>query len=133
MLQRFFKKYGKAIVSVLVACGIASWQGMSGDHHIDGREGVVVLLAFLNAGMVFIIPLVPEYPWAKTAVGVGIAGATALSAVMLGGLSYDELTVVGMAIVQALGIKFAPAVSNNGVEAPTGFSDAPEEVGFKDL
>lgn len=122
-MNSFIQKYGKALASTAVALVIAGWQAWSGDKHIDSREAVIIVLAFGNAAMVYIIPMVPEYPWAKTAAGAIIAGATALSAVILGGLNYDELAVVGFAVLQALGIKFAPAVSDNGVEAPAGFSD----------
>lgn len=123
-MNGFIQKYGKALASTAVALVIAGWQAWSGDQHVDAREGVIIALAFGNAAMVYVIPLVPEYPWLKTAVGAGIAGLTALSAVILGGLTYDELAVVGFAVLQALGIKFAPAVSDNGVEAPAGFSDS---------
>lgn len=117
------QKYGKFIVSFLFAVGIAVWQGASGDRHLDAREWTVVMLAFGNAATVYIVPLVPQYPWAKTAAGAIIAAATALSAVILGGLTYDELTIVGLAVLQALGIKLAPAESDNGTAVSSGFAD----------
>lgn len=116
-------KYGKPLISVLVACAIAAWQGLSGDRHIDIREGAIIAMAFGNAGIVYLVPLMPDKPWLKSAAGAIVAGATALSAVALGGLNYDELTVVGLAVLQALGIKLAPAESNNGTVAPAGFAD----------
>lgn len=122
-MNRFFNKYGKALISLGGAVVIAAWQGLSGDHHIDVREGAVTVIAFGNALIVYLVPLMPDKPWLKTAAGAIVAGATALSAVALGGLSYDELTVVGIAVLQALGIKFGPAISDNGTEAPAGFAD----------
>lgn len=122
-MNRFLRKYGKALLSLAGAAGIAAWQGLSGDHHIDVREGAVTAMAFGNALIVYLVPLMPDKPWLKTAAGALVAGATALAAVGLGGLDYDEMTVVGIAVLQALGIKFGPAVSDNGTEAPAGFSD----------
>lgn len=123
MDSSFFKKYGKALLSLAGAVGIAAWQGLSGDHHIDLREGAVTAIAFGNALVVYLVPLMPDKPWLKTLAGALVAGATALSAIALGGLNYDELTVVGIAVLQALGVKFGPAISNNGTEAPAGFAD----------
>lgn len=121
----FFRKYGKALLSLVGAIGITAWQGWSGDRHIDLREGAVVALAFGNALVVYLVPLLPDKPWLKTVAGAVVAGATALSALALGGLNYDEITVVAIAVLQALGIKFGPAASNNGVEVEAGFADRP--------
>lgn len=122
-MNGFPKKYGKALLSLAGAVGIAAWQGWSGDHHMDVKEGAVTAMAFGNALIVWLVPLMPDKPWLKSAAGAIVAGATALGAVALGGLNYDELTVVGIAVLQALGVKFGPAISNNGTEAPAGFAD----------
>lgn len=121
-----FKKYGKAIVSLLFAVGIAAWQKYSGDRNIDLAEAVVITLAFGNAVMTWIVPLVPEYPWAKSAASAIVAAATMATSLVLDGIQGDDLTVIITVAVQALGVKFAPAMSNNGVSAPAGISDQPQ-------
>lgn len=122
-MRDWVRRHGKAIVSFLFAVGITAWQQFTGDHNIDPKEATVIGLAFGNALMVYVVPLVPEYPWVKSAAGAIIAVATAGSALALGGFSYDEIGILVLTALQALGIKIAPAESDNGVDAPTGLSD----------
>lgn len=119
----FFQKYGKAIVSFLFAVGITVWQTFSGDRHIDLTEAVVIILAFANAASTWIVPLVPQYRWAKSAASAVIAAATVASTLALDGIHGDDLAIILATAAQALGVKFAPAVSNNGVAVSSGFAD----------
>ena len=118
-----FKKYGKAITSLLFAVGITVWQGYSGDRSIDPAETVVIILAFGNAALTWVVPLVPQYPWAKSAASAVVAAATVATTLVLDGLDGDDLAVILATAAQALGVKFAPASSSNGVEVGAGFSD----------
>lgn len=118
-----FQKYGKSIVSFLFAVGITVWQNFSGDRHIDLTEAVVITLAFANAAATWIVPLVPQYRWAKSAASAVIAAATVASTLALDGIHGNDLMIIVATAAQALGVKFSPAVSNNGVAAPIGISD----------
>lgn len=122
-MNRFLQKYGKAIVSFLFAVGITVWQKFSGDRSIDLTEAVVIILAFGNAALTWIVPLVPQYPWAKSAASAVIAAATVATTLVLDGIQGDDLAIILATAAQALGVKLAPAESNNGVAAPAGFTD----------
>lgn len=119
-----FQKYGKSIVSFLLAVGYLVYQQFTGDKHIDGVELALIVAGFGNAALTFIVPLVPEYRWAKTAASAIAAAGTALMAVSLGGYTNDELVTVLLAVAQFLGVTLAPAISDNGVEAKAGLTDA---------
>lgn len=119
----FFKKYGKSIVSVLFAVGVTAWQNFSGDRHIDLTEAVVIILAFANAAATWIVPLVPQYRWAKSAASAVIAAATVATTLALDGIHGDDLAIIVATGAQALGVKLAPAVSDNGVAVSAGFAD----------
>lgn len=109
----FVTKYGKPLFAVVIAVIITA-KAVYVDRHIDPAEGVAIALSFASAGMVYLVPLFPGYRWLKTAVGVVIAALTALSSVILAGLTPDEVFLVVAAGLQALGITIAPAVSDNG-------------------
>lgn len=112
-MTAFLARYGKPLFSVLMAVLVTA-KSAYGDHHVDPAEGVAIALSFANAGMVWLVPLFPGYRWLKSGVGVGIAALTALSSVILSGLTQDELFLVIAAVLQAAGIAVAPAVSDNG-------------------
>lgn len=113
MLTDKLTRYGKPLFAVFVAV-IITVKAVYGDRHIDPAEGVAIALSFANAALVYLVPLFPGYRWLKTAVGVVIAALTALSSVILAGLTPDEMFLVLSAALQALGITLAPAVSANG-------------------
>lgn len=107
------KKYGKSIAAVVVAV-IITLRSVLTDSHVDPAEGVAIALSLANAVLVYLVPLFPGYRWLKSAVGVVIAALTALSTVILSGLTTDELLLVVLAAFQAAGVVAAPAVSDNG-------------------
>lgn len=113
-MARFLQRYGKPLFATLIAA-LITFRTLYGDNHIDPAEGVAILLSFANGAVVYLVPLFPGYRWLKSAVGVIIAMLTALSVVILGGLTADEVALVVMAAAQALGIVAMPAVSDTGV------------------
>lgn len=123
-----FKKYGKPLVSVLVLAALALYVALGADTHGGARivdiEWIAIAVASAQGLTTYIIPLAPQYPWAKTAVGAVLAGLDVLAVVILGGLDAQELFLIGFAVAGALGIAVAPAVSNNGVQAHAGIGDA---------
>lgn len=111
----FLKKYGKAIVAVIGAALTVAYGALNGDQHIDPEEGVQIAIAGSTAVGVYLVPLVPEYRWAKTAVAAMLAVLQVLATVILGGLDQSEWIALVLAALTVLGVGVAPAVSDNGV------------------
>jgi hypothetical protein len=107
--------YGKAIAAVVFAVLTAAQVYLGGDNRIDGEEWVQLGIAAATAIGVYLIPLAPQYRWAKTAVAVLLSVLQALATVVLGGLDTNEILVLVLAGLMALGVGVAPAESNNGV------------------
>jgi len=110
-----FSKYGKSLVAVLAAALTVAYGALSGDQHIDPEEGVQIAIAAATAVGVFLVPLVPQYRWAKTGVAAVLAVLQVLTTVILGGLDSNEWIAVVLAALTVLGVGVAPAVSGNGV------------------
>ncbi len=116
-------KYGKPVISFLIAVGYLAYQKFSGDQHIDGIELALIITSFGNALITYIVPLVPEYKWAKTGASAVVSLGLGLAAVAMSGYTNDELITVAIGVLQFLGVAIAPAVSDNGVAAKAGIGD----------
>jgi hypothetical protein len=112
-----FQKYGKAITAVVFAVLTAAQVYLGGDNHIDQQEWVQLGIAAASAVGVYVIPLAQQYAWAKTAVAVLLAVLQALATVVLGGLDSNEVLVLVLAALTAIGVGVSPAVSDNGVSS----------------
>jgi peptidoglycan/LPS O-acetylase OafA/YrhL len=109
------RKYGKALAAVAGAALVVMYGALNGDRHIDPDEGVQIAIAAATAVGVYLVPLAPEYTWAKTAVAVVLGVLQVLTTVILGGLDPNEWIALVLAALTAAGVSFAPAVSDNGV------------------
>lgn len=116
-------RYGKSIISFVLAVAYLIYQKYSGDRHIDGIETAFIIVAFGNALLTYIVPLVPEYRWAKTVASAVTALGMGLMTVALNGYTNDELVTVLLGLAQFLGVAVSPAVSDNGVAAKAGIGD----------
>lgn len=116
-------KYAKPAISFLLAVAYLIYQKYSEDRHIDGIELALIITGFGNAVITYVVPLAPEYRWAKTAASAVVALGTGLAAVALSGYTNDELVTVLLGVAQFLGVAIAPAVSDNGVAAKAGIGD----------
>jgi len=121
------RKIGKAVVAVAYAAGVALHAALTGDQHIAPDEALAIVIAVLTAAGVWLIPLTPRYPWAKTAVAALLAAAQAATALILGGIAPDEWVLIALAAAAVLGVGVAPAVSGNGAAA--GGSSVPSDRG----
>jgi low temperature requirement protein LtrA len=110
-----FTTYGKSIVAAVYAVAVVAIPFLSGDRHVDPSEGVAIAIAVCTAILTYIAPLVPTARWVKTAVGAVLAGLQVLATVIIGGVDSNDVVLILAAIVAALGIAVAPAVST-----PTG-------------
>jgi hypothetical protein len=111
------QKYGKPLTSVFFAALVVAYAKLSGDQHIDPAEWVAIAIAFTNAVGVYLVPLVPQYRWSKTGVGVLLAVLQVLATLILGGLDSNEWILLLLTAGQALGVIVAPAVSDNGISS----------------
>ncbi len=109
MFGRFGKPLASVVVAALVALKVALSDGITAD------EAVIIALALANAVLVYVVPLVPEYRWVKSFVGVAIAILTALATLILDGFSGDDAILLLLVAAQAAGVVGAPAQSDNGV------------------
>jgi len=105
------KKYGKAIVAVIIAGITVVYQKLSGDQHIDPAEWVSIAIATITAVGVYIVPMAPHAKWTKTAVAVVLAVLQVLTSAILGGLSLDEILLMVITAAGAAGVYVAPAIS----------------------
>jgi hypothetical protein len=106
-----YRKYGKTIFAFFYAVAVVAVPLASGDHHIDQAEGVQIAIAVCANGIVWLVPLVPSAPWTKTALGAALAGLNVVAAVIVGGINGNEWVSVAAAVLGALGITLAPAIS----------------------
>ncbi|ROT34100.1 hypothetical protein [Micromonospora sp. HM5-17] len=108
------RKYGKALAAVVGAALTVAYGALSGDQHIAPEEGVQIAIATATAVGVYLVPLTPQYRWAKTAVAVILSVLQVLATVILGGLDAHEWIALLLAGLTVAGVGAAPAVSNNG-------------------
>lgn len=116
--------YGKSIFAALYAVAVVAVPLFSGDKHIDPSEGVAIGIAICTAALTYLVPLAPSAPWIKTAVGAVLAGLQVATTVIIGGVDSNDVLLIAFAILSALGIQLAPAVSTSGVGVTWG-SDSP--------
>jgi len=106
-----FQKYGKAVIAVLYAAATVAIGAFTGDHHIDPSEGLAIAIAVCTALLTYVVPLVPSAPWTKTAIGTALAGLQVAATVIVGGIDSNDWFLILAAILSALGISLAPAIS----------------------
>jgi hypothetical protein len=116
--------YGKFIVSFFYAVAVVAVPLFSGDRHIDPSEGVAIGIAVCTAALTYLVPLVPSASWTKTAIGAVLAGLQVATTVIVGGVDSNDVLLIAFAILSALGITLAPAVSTTGTGVDWG-SDSP--------
>ena len=105
------KTYGKSLVAFVYAVATVAIPFWTGDHHVDPSEGVAIGIAVCTAALTWLVPLVPSAPWTKTAIGVILAVLQVVTTVIVGGIDSNDVMLIIAAIVSALGIGVAPAIS----------------------
>jgi hypothetical protein len=116
--------YGKFIVSFIYAVAVVAVPFFSGDKHIDPSEGVAIAVAVCTAALTYLVPLAPSARWTKTAIGAVLAGLQVATTVIVGGVDSNDIMLIAFAVLSALGIYLAPAVSGSGMGVGWG-SDTP--------
>lgn len=109
-------KYGKAAAAVAGAVAMSLWVALT-DDRITTLEWVLAGQAWIGALGVYVVPLAPQYRWAKTAVAALFAGSEALVLALPGGVNRQEWLGVVIVIASVAGVAGLPAVSGNGVSS----------------
>lgn len=115
-----FRTYGKALAALALAVATAVQAALS-DGHISQQEGVQIAVATVTAIGVWLIPIAPRWPWAKTAVAVLLAVLDALATLIVGGITNSDIPGLILAALTVLTVAGAPArsVGMPLVPAPT--------------
>lgn len=111
-----WSKYGKSIVAFLFTLWTIIAPLWFGDRHIDPAEGIIIALAFVNNGIVYIVPLNPGFKSIKTVVNAFAAALVIAQTLIIDGLQPDDWTYILGAFIGALGVAFAPAISEDQPE-----------------
>jgi hypothetical protein len=122
------QEYGKSIMAALYAVAIVAVPQFSGDHHVDPSEGVAIAIAICTALLTYLVPLVPSATWVKTAIGAVLAGLQIATTVIVGGVDSNDWLLIAFAVLSALGITLAPAVSPKTATAVGWGSDTPTHI-----
>lgn len=114
---------GKFVVAFLYALASLIVPFIDRGGAPNAVEWTQILIAAVTAVGVYIAPIIPEAPWVKTAVGFLLAGLNVLVTVIVDGVSGNDVLMIVLAALAAVGITVAPARSVNGAAVGVG-SDA---------
>lgn len=110
------RAYGKVIMAVLGAAVFTAY-GFLDDGHLVTDEIIKIIIAVVLAINVYVVPVTPEWPWMKTAIGAVLAALQVLVVVIVGGVTTQEVVEIVIAVLTALGVAVTPAISHNGQAA----------------
>lgn len=113
-----WQTYGKGWIAFLYAIAVVIIPLVSGDHHVDPAEGLIIALAVGNNLLVLIIPNKASFKGAKTLINAALAGVAVAQVVIVGGVSADDWLLIGAAVIGALGVAVAPSVSDATTAKP---------------
>jgi len=108
------RSYGKALLAVVGAIVVALYNFLN-DNTVSVTEMIAIIIAGVTAISVYMVPLTPEWPWMKTAIGVVLVVLNALVIIIVDGVTQQEIWELVIVALTAAGISMAPAVSHNGV------------------
>lgn len=112
-----WQKYGKAISAIILAL-ITAIQAALPDQHVNNTEAVQIVTALVTAVGVYLVPVVPQYRWAKTAIGVLLSALNVVLTFVVDGWQSTDLVPCILAVVTALAVTFSPAVSETRPPTP---------------
>jgi hypothetical protein len=125
MSESKWQVYGKAFLAGAYAVAIIVISAWSGDNHVDPDEGVAIAIAACTAALTYLVPLAPGARWTKTAIGAVLAGLQVAATVIVGGVDGNDWLLIAAAVLGALGITLAPAISTRtGVRSGAGTASA---------
>jgi hypothetical protein len=108
-----WKIYGKAIVAFVIAV-LTAVASVLTTSHLGADTKIQIATAVATAVGVYLVPAVPQWPWAKTAVAAVLAALNLASTLIVshhGVLSTADIVNLVIAALGVLVIHTAPAVS----------------------
>lgn len=94
-------KYGKTIAAALVLV-VTAVQAALSDGHVTSVEGVQIAIAATNAGLVYLVPNVPQWPWSKTILAAVLAVLQLATSLIVDGISTADWSALLLAGLLAL-------------------------------
>lgn len=114
-MTRWWRTYGKVVVAIALTL-IGAVQAALSDHHVSTVEGLQIGINVTTALLVWVVPIHPEWPWAKSVVAIVLAILNAATTAVVGGVHSGDLTQLVISLATILGVSLAPADST--VRAP---------------
>jgi len=114
---------GKAIIAFLYAVAALFIPLVDSGFKPDAEGWTQIGIGVAVAAATYITPVIPEAPWAKTAIAVTLLLLQTLVTVVGDGLNAADVLLLAATAAGALGIKLAPATSANGVHVSAGWRD----------
>lgn len=106
--------YGKSIAAAMVVV-VTAVQAALSDSSTGGRitqiEGVQIAIAVVNACLVYLIPNIPQWPWAKTVLTAGLAVLQLATSLIVDGIGSADLSALIIAALMVLAPAAAPSKS----------------------
>jgi hypothetical protein len=118
-MTRLIDLYGKALGCFVLAV-VTVLHTVLSDGHVTQVEGVQIAIAVTTAALVWLVPVVPEWPWSKTVLGAALATLNAVATVIVNGWHSGSATETLLAGLTILLVRYLPAMSTvtpDGVEA----------------
>lgn len=112
-----WRTYGKTIVAVALAVFTAV-QAALPDHLVNNTEAVQILIQFFLALSVYLVPVVPQYKWVKSAIAVVLAVLQVLVTLVVDGWQFTDWMPLLIAAATAVGVTLSPAVSETRPPTP---------------
>lgn len=103
--------YAKTIVASVAAvllAGVTSWQTISYGAPFRLVDALPIAVAVVSAVLVYLVPNVPELPWAKGGVSAILAVLTAASTALVGNNAHVDVAAAVVAGLSALATWYVP-------------------------
>ncbi|MFG3709227.1 hypothetical protein ACGF7U_31475 [Micromonospora sp. NPDC047670] len=107
------RTYGKAWAALAIALLTALAAALT-DNRLTAPEGVQIAIAVTTAGGVWLVPIVPQWPWVKTGIAMLLAVLNLAVTLITDGITFAEAVNLALAGLGVLGIAAAPAHSLYG-------------------
>lgn len=109
------KKFGPAVVAIVFAVLTAASAALT-DGRIAPEEGVQIAIQATTVAGVWLVPAIPSWPHAKTAIAALLAVLNLLTTVITDGITPPELINLLVAGFGVLAVRFTPQPVHQGAQ-----------------
>lgn len=110
------RKFGPAVVAIVFAVLTAAAAALT-DGRIDPGEGVQLAIQGTTVAGVWLVPAIPSWPHAKTAIAALLAALNLLTTVITDGLTVPEVVNLAVAFAGVFAMRFTPQPVHQGAQA----------------